>query len=224
MANPPQAGNDSKNSDEKIKSDQPAPDSKQIPAWHVVTLSVFSCGIYNFYWFYKALKELHNAAANSAETGPLMRLENAGTKDTFLALAKWPVGMFTLMFAVPILNLIALMRVIDQICLLIPEETPLKRNSKLTAFLMALGFGSCVLLLKLPFLAEHIKLLIFFSVSSLFLAIPQNWLNKHWKLYENDRLLVRQAFNPVELVLIIAGASLLGLNWFGAEFVPQANH
>ncbi|HNG77540.1 MAG TPA: DUF4234 domain-containing protein, partial [Candidatus Obscuribacter sp.] len=90
-------------------------DSRQIPAWHVVVLSVVTLGIYNLYWFYKTLNQLKTAAeialevenpgaAAAAETNEspsdravmdelrneartaLSRLSRDGSKEVFLAM------------------------------------------------------------------------------------------------------------------------------------------
>lgn len=137
----------------------------------------------------------------------MMRLENNGTKDSFLSMSKWPVGMFSLFFAVPVANMIVLMRIVAQFCTLVPEPTAFVRNnSRLVGFAIALLFGALSLL-------WHLKGLYYlmFLISCLPLAVAQTWLNRFWKVYENDKLLVRQAFNPIELGLIICGASFLGL-------------
>ncbi|HMW92196.1 MAG TPA: DUF4234 domain-containing protein, partial [Candidatus Obscuribacter sp.] len=89
-------------------------DSRQIPAWHVVVLSVVTLGIYNLYWFYKTLNQLKTAAEialevenpgaaaagtnesasdravmdelrNEARTA-LSRLSRDGSKEVFLAM------------------------------------------------------------------------------------------------------------------------------------------
>lgn len=224
-------------------------DSRQIPAWHVVVLSVVTLGIYNLYWFYKTLNQLKTAAqiafevenpgsiapeTNQSESdravmdelrkearAALNTLSRDDSKEVFLAMHKWPVGMYTLLFAIPVVNLLALMRLVNQFCLLRPGSKDLRENSRFLAFALSLGFGASVLLLKLPLLAVQYKLLTYFTVTSLFLAVAQSWLNQYWKVYEGDRLLVRQAFNPLEILLIVLGASFIGLLVVSQDVLPK---
>lgn len=225
-------------------------DSRQIPAWHIVVLSVVTLGIYNLYWFYKTLNQLKTAAeialevenpgaAAAAETNEspsdravmdelrneartaLSRLSRDGSKEVFLAMHKWPVGMHTLLFAIPVVNLLALMRLVNQFCLLRPGRTDIRENSRFIAFALSLGFGASVLLLKLPLMAVQYKLITYFAVTSLFLAVAQSWLNQYWKVYEDDKLLVRQAFNPLEILLIVLGASFIGLLVVSLDVLPK---
>lgn len=223
----------------EAEQEWPDRDSKQVPAWHVAVLSISTLSLYNIYWIYKVLSQLRSSAALCVEMtdkkekpaeanyessltqrdladlaelkregrDALMRLENNGTKDLFLAMSKWPVGIFSLFFAVPVANMIILMRIVAQFCALVPEPTAFVRNnSRLVGFAVALLFGALSLL-------WHLKGLYYllFLLSCLPLAIAQTWLNRFWKVYENDKLLVRQAFNPLELGLIICGASFIGL-------------
>ncbi|MDX1988873.1 MAG: DUF4234 domain-containing protein [Candidatus Obscuribacter sp.] len=224
-------------------------DSRQIPAWHIVVLSVVTLGIYNLYWFYKTLSQLKTAAQialevenpgavapntnesesdravmdelrNEARTA-LSRLSRDGSKEVFLAMHKWPVGMYTLLFAIPMVNLLALMRLVNQFCLLQPGRKEIRENSRFLAFALSLGFGASVLLLKLPFMAVQYKLITYFAVTSLFLSVAQSWLNQYWKVYEADKLLVRQAFNPLEILLIVLGASFIGLLVVSLDVLPK---
>ncbi|HNG77479.1 MAG TPA: hypothetical protein PLY72_23600, partial [Candidatus Obscuribacter sp.] len=151
----------------------------------------------------------------------LSRLSRDGSKEVFLAMHKWPVGMYTLLFAIPVVNLLALMRLVNQFCLLRPGRTDIRENSRFIAFALSLGFGASVLLLKLPLMAVQYKLITYFAVTSLFLAVAQSWLNQYWKVYEDDKLLVRQAFNPLEILLIVVGASFIGLLVVSLDVLPK---
>ena len=70
-------------------------------------------------------------------------------------------------------------------------------------------------------MAVQYKLITYFAVTSLFLAVAQSWLNQYWKVYEDDKLLVRQAFNPLEILLIVVGASFIGLLVVSLDVLPK---
>lgn len=221
----------------------PDRDSRQVPAWHVAVLSVCSFATYNIYWIYKILSQLRASAQLCAELSnnekpsyevslsqrdlvelaelkregrdAMMRLENNGTKDSFLSMSSWPVAMFALVFAVPIANMIVLMRAAAQVFSLLPEQTsPLRINAKFAAFVTALAYGGLVLLGLLPG-----RLVILYLATCLPLVFVQICLNKFWKVYESDKLLVRQAFNPLELGLIICGSTILALILFSKDIL-----
>jgi len=40
-------------------------------------------------------------------------------------------------------------------------------------------------------------------------------------VYEDDKLLVRQAFNPLEILLIVVGASFIGLLVVSLDVLPK---
>lgn len=211
-------------------------DSRQIPAWHVIVLSVSSFGLYNIYWIYRNLSQLRTCAQIALDTqsdqklyfdestmdeqekqdfaelkqearGALIRLANEGTKEAFLNFAKCPAGVFTAVFAVPVANLIILMRSASQFAALIPDKlSNVRKNALFIGFCLALAYGAFSLLAKLPGAWS-----LFYLTTAMPLFVLQTWLNKHWQVYENEKFLARQAFNPLELGVIIIGASLFGL-------------
>src|SRR6185295_16770392 len=50
--------------------DEPIPESKQQPVWHVIVLCILTCTAYVWYWFYKNWRDLSDAATLRAETEP----------------------------------------------------------------------------------------------------------------------------------------------------------
>lgn len=218
-------------------------DSRQIPAWHVIVLSVSSFGLYNIYWIYRNLSQLRTCAQVALDTksdqklyfdestmddqekkdfaelkqearGALLRLDNAGTREAFLNFAKCPAGVFATVFAVPVANLIILMRSASQFATLIPDQlSNVRKNALFISFCVALAYGALSLLAKLPGAWS----LLYLS-TALPLFVVQTWLNKHWQVYENEKFLARQAFNPLELGVIIVGASLFGLVLINSDF------
>lgn len=196
-------------------------DSKQKPAWHVVVLSVFTLGAYNIYWLYSSLdllakqgrilKEELGAEPDSENLLLLSRLKNCGTLEAQLSFAVARPILTSLLFALPVVNLIVLLAFAGAAAKLNTNQQ-VRKHAAFNAFLIALTFGALTLLSKLPspfFLA--------YTLSCLPLAVVQTWLNSHWKLVENDSRLARQAFSLSELTLIIVGAIILGLIFVGAE-------
>lgn len=212
-------------------------DSLQQPAWHVVVLSLFTFGAYNMFWLYKSLRTLLqqsqylaascaptevapgdfsvDAGDDEAEKKPTAeelvaiknRLQNCGTLGVFLKFTQTRPIFTTFLFAVPILNLIVLLGFAFMSAQLHPDEKSfVRKNPQFSAFVVALLFGALTLLIKLP---EPYQLM--YLTSSLSLAAVQMWLNSHWKVYENNSRLARQAFSPLEILFIVLGAAWIGL-------------
>lgn len=221
-------------SKEKTATSEQTPDpkadyieSQQIPAWHVGVLSVFTFSIYNLFWLFINLNrlkglavELSQARENDAphvETArTALRLKEAGTLDSLLSFANVPVAVYTVLFAIPVVNLIALMSCAARFVRLIPggQTSKLAGQATLVGFFLALSYGALSLLYKLPS-----GFFLLYLSNCLPLILMQTWINRHWKVVEANKCLTRQAFTPIELVAIIIGASLLGLIVVNLEIV-----
>lgn len=204
---------------------EPIIDSKQQPAWHVVVLSIFSLCTYIPIWFYIAGSRIEKEALrfkdesesksssslDQAEKNALARLERAGTRQAFASMTDLHLIISTFLMCLPVVNLFVLMRYAAKYATLIPDTQDAyyswaRNNPTFAAFVIACAFGALVLLNKLPG-----NWFLLFTLASLPLAVVQSWLNKHWKNYENEEYLARQAFSPLEILIIIIGASLLGM-------------
>ncbi|MDP3506781.1 MAG: hypothetical protein Q8T09_02205 [Candidatus Melainabacteria bacterium] len=191
-------------------------DSQQQPAWHVVVLSFFTLGAYNMYWLYRNLNSLCQGANQLQQgiNGQDPELEDAhiklgrdGTLETYLKFGQARPIFTTALFAIPVINLLVLLGFAHMSAQLIPDRNSfLRKNSQFTGFVIALLFGALTLLIRLP---EPFELL--YLTSALPLAVVQIWLNRHWKVVEDNKRIARQAFSPLELVAIITGASVIGL-------------
>jgi len=136
-----------------------------------------------------------------------IRLGQKGTLTPFLTFALGRPIFTTLLFAVPVVNMLVLLWFGHMSAQLIPETTNFfRKHSKFAGFLVALAYGGLNLFKLLP----GPWMLLFLS-SALPLALVQTWLNQHWKVVEKENQLARQAFSPLELVAIIIGAALVGL-------------
>jgi hypothetical protein len=206
------------------EADREYEDSLQQPAWHVVVLSIFTMGLYMPFWFYqtgskleKTAQQLLNGdsevAATQEHEAASLRLAKAGTLESFKGMSNLNLLVFTFLFMLPIVNLVVLQRFACRYAGLIPnKESLVRKNQAFSGFLIAGVFGLSALLGKLPG-----NWYLFYLSACLPLAVVQFWLNQHWSLYENEENLPRQAFSPLELLMIIAGALLLGLILIGAE-------
>ncbi|MBP9090828.1 DUF4234 domain-containing protein [bacterium] len=191
-------------------------DSQQQPAWHVVVLSFFTLGAYNMYWLYRNLNSLCQGSNQLQQgiDGKDPELEDAhiklgrdGTLETYLKFGQARPIFTTALFAIPVVNLLVLLGFAHMSAQLIPDRNSfMRKNSQFTGFVIALLFGALTLLIRLP---EPFELL--YLTSALPLAIVQIWLNRHWKVVEDNKRIARQAFSPLELVAIITGASIIGL-------------
>ncbi|CAN5246937.1 hypothetical protein BH11CYA1_BH11CYA1_05540 [soil metagenome] len=141
-----------------------------------------------------------------------IRLGRAGTLDTYLKFSQARPILTTALFAIPIVNLLVLLGFGHMSAQLVPDrESFVRKNSQFSGFVVALLFGALTLLSVnlLKWLPEPLHLL--YLSSSISLAAVQVWLNRHWKLVEDNKRLARQAFSPLELVAIVLGAAWIGL-------------
>jgi len=170
--------------------DEGARYSRQQPGWHVCVLSIFTFGIYNVYWFFKNLQYLHE------QTSPENQI--FCEKHPFFA---------SFLFLIPVVNLIIALHFFAQVGELLPDkESFWHKNKYFCAFLISAIFGALCLLTRLP---EPYNLL--YLLTALPLALVQTGINQYWGKVEQNGLLVRTAFNPIELVVIFFGAGVLGL-------------
>ena len=185
-----------------------APYSKRQPAWHVVTLSILTLSIYNVYWFYKNLSLLNE----SPPTGQSNRLCCA---HPFFS---------TMLFLVPVVNLIIALQFFAVVCEIYPQpESVWRKNSLFCAFALALTFGALFLFGVRP--APYHFLYLACCVP---LALVQSLFNKYWQAQEagldgptGEPILVRAAFNPIEIVIIVIGGAFLGLCAVGPSILPH---
>ena len=193
--------------------------SRQQPGWHVFALSVFTFSIYNVYWLYKSLNFLKDAAADQQIKDAKASSPDAPdqVKHSFCQEHPW---FSTLLFLIPIVNLIIGMQFFALVGSLLPERQSFwHKNHLFCAFALAIAFGALFLFNLLP---EPYHLL--YLLNALPLALVQTGLNKHWKVVEQGKLVVRAAFNPIELVVIFFGAGLLGLCAVGPSVIPSGSH
>jgi hypothetical protein len=195
-----------------LKPSEIAEYSRQQPGWHVFVLSVFTFSIYNVYWFYKSLNLLN--AHSSVQTSNTPASPAAPTyfcqEHPFFS---------TFLFLIPVVNLIIGMQFFALVGQLLPDKNSFwHKNSLLCAFALALAFGALFLFSVLPE-----PYFLFYLLNALPLAFVQSALNRHWEVVEQDNLVVRAAFNPIELVVIFFGAGLLGLCAVGPSITPH-NH
>ena len=195
--------------------------SRQQPGWHVFVLSVFTFSIYNVYWFYKSLRFLHEQPSAEHSHEPPSTAEAAAKqspqKDSHTHFCQEHPFFSTFLFLIPVVNLIIGMQFFALVGQLLPDKNSFwHKNSLLCAFGLALAFGALFLFYLLPE-----PYYVFNLLNCLPLALVQSALNRHWRVVEQDHLVVRKAFNPIELVAIFFGAGWLGLCMVHSSVVPH---
>lgn len=207
-------------------------DSRQQPAWHVVLLGFFSCGFYLLWWVFKTCSFLKreceevngftvDAAAEAAgiappELSPIPTrrkdvLLDEHTRDALRIFGRMNPALRAVGAAVPVLNMYILTTLSLAICSLVPNSSAFPRRRPLAATVGILAaFLGLLSLSRLPvpwFIVSFLAIAPF--------ALLQHWLNRYWTQVESPSLLVRHGFNLWEMLLIIAGAGLTGLNVAG---------
>jgi hypothetical protein len=173
--------------------------SKSQPIWHVAVLFVFTMSAYTIVWFYKNWRDLAASAADmpahniSAETSKYF----GGGSPVLRALGT----------AVPLLQLYLTTTFFVRAAALNSADTFARKRPWLAGVGLAAVMLACFCLAKLP---SYWRLLYLLAVIPLMVA--QQWLNIYWHKTEPAGTIVRQAFSAGELVALILGAVLLGLN------------
>jgi len=175
--------------------------SMQQPVWHVIVLSIVSCFGYSFYWYYKTWRDLKSEALS----------ERGRQKSELEQFADTSPMLRTLGLIVPIFNIYMAVSLMKAIAELNPSENSYTRKHPLIA--SGLVMGSIIGLLCLYKLPGAFFMLSFSAAIPL--SIVQLWLNKYWRSVESKDLLVRQAFTGKELIVVILGGLLLGLDCVG---------
>jgi hypothetical protein len=185
--------------------DKEAPDSLKQPVWHVLVLSWVTALFYLIYWFYKNWRDLSQQESAAAALG---EAEKAARLKPFKDISPMlrGIGMF-----VPALNIFLSLTQVLGIAQLVPAESSFPRSHPLVAAGIVMG-ASISLLFLFNFHPP-----IFFA--GLLAAIPfglvQHWLNEYWDTVEPQGRAMRHAFSVKELIVIILGGMLLGLNVAG---------
>lgn len=174
--------------------------SRQQPLWHVVVLSILTCGAYPVYWFFKNWRDLKSEA--TSERVANAKLEPFSDISPLLR---------TIGLAIPFFNIYMAVTQIKGIAELNPSEKSYSKQHPLIASGLVVGFLIGILFLyRLP----GILYMLCFA-AGVPLAFAQSWLNNYWRSIEPAELIVRQAFTGKELIAVILGSLLLGLNLAG---------
>ncbi|MBX9879185.1 MAG: DUF4234 domain-containing protein [Candidatus Obscuribacterales bacterium] len=174
--------------------------SRQQPLWHVVVLSILTCGAYPIYWFFKNWRDLKAEAINERQNNPSL--------EPFFDISPLlrTMGLF-----VPFLNIYFAVAQVKSIAELNPSEKSYSKQHPLIASGLVMGLLIGILFLqRLP----GILYMLCFA-AGVPLAFVQSWLNNYWRSVESPELIVRQTFTGKELIAVILGGLLIGLNLAG---------
>ena len=174
-------------------------ESKVQPLWHVFILNVFTMSAYSIIWIFKNWKDLADHAnlqlqSNDSKSSPLAHFKNIS-----------PL-LRTIGSLIQYFQLYMMCVFFMRIAQLYPNKNSMVSKHPLVMGIFLVAAGRALLCLdQLPGTFRLLYLL-----STIPLMIAQSWLNAYWKTQESSDVLVRQAFSGSELVLLIAGATLIG--------------
>lgn len=178
--------------------------SKVQPLWHVAVLNVFTMFTYSIVWFYKTWKDLavHAQAVDRIKVPADPALKH---------FQKISPTLLTIGALVPILQLFLTSMLFYRIAQLYPvKDSPVHKRALLMAIVLTAAMVGLLCLSSLP---EGFRLLYLFAAVPL--IVVQHWVNAYWRTQEPPEAIVRHAFSTGELVSLILGAVLLGLNVTG---------
>lgn len=181
------------------------PDSLKQPVWHVLVLSWLTMLAYLFYWFYKNWRDLSKQEALATAAGDE---EQSTALKPFKDISPM---LRTISLFVPGLNVYFYITQFLGIAQLIPDANSFPRRHPLLA--AGLIIGSFISLTAL----FSFRPPIFFLglLAAIPFAVVQHWLNTYWDKVEPNNVMMRHAFSVKELIVIILGGLLLGLNVVG---------
>lgn len=175
--------------------------SRQQPLWHVVVLSILTCGAYPIYWFFKNWRDL-KAEATSERGAANANLEPFSDISPLLRTMGLGIPFFNIYMAVTLIKGIAELNPLEKSY---SKQHPLIASGLVVAFLIGILF-----LYRLP----GILYMLCFA-AGIPLAFAQSWLNNYWRSVEPAELIIRQVFTGKELIAVILGSLLIGLNLAG---------
>lgn len=209
-----------------------APKSLRQQPWHVVLLSVFTFGLYLFFWFYKTVRDLKTRSVNVVDdNGKEIALAEP-------ALARYvrisPLLALVSLIAITILGLLAplflvalprpvfedllptvkgLMPFIPLIMLAsfaVVYHDIAKLSADDTLMKKNPTFAAFSLAVAMAMLWGLFKLpgafYLMYTLVSVPAAIAQHWLNQYWQRVEPPSAVMRNAFSAVELVILLVGS------------------
>jgi hypothetical protein len=180
-------------------------ESLQQPIWHVIVLNVLTMFAYSFMWFYKNRQQLSISAKSRLESGEVISDET--TAAGLNSLAKVSPLLWTVLLLLPVIQLVSATWFFNDVYRISPQPWLGKRYALPVAVLTT---GSMLGLLCLGHLPGVLYLL--FLTAAIPLAAVQYVINGYWKQAEPPGKIVRHAFNVWELLGLIVGSMILGLN------------
>jgi hypothetical protein len=179
--------------------------------------------VYLVYWAYKTWKLLKIEAADEDKRSKHSALSlfaniNPGLR-TLALLAPALIGLIP--FVADILKklignaiiIYVLATLVVGIASLVPDATSFPRKHPLLACGLVVGLG--LIISVLAYLPGN-WFLISLPSGAIPCAFVQHWLNDYWKSVEKEDVFVRYGFSGLEMVAIIIGASVIGLDVAGA--------
>lgn len=169
-------------------------------------LGALTCGTYLLYWAFKTWRDLKQQAELVEDNEALSVFRNTNP------------ALRTIGFLVPVVQIYLLAVLCLGLANLDPDESARSKQHPYIACGVVVGaIFMCLTFARLPGLWYLLSLL-----CAAPFAFPQHWLNRYWQSVEDPNLPVRHAFNVWEMVAIIVGSTLIGLDIAGLMIgVPQ---
>jgi len=166
------------------------------PVWHVLVMSLFTFAAYLPYWFYKTWRDLRSQAR-----------QDSSAPETLAKFAACRPILRAITVVIPVFNLLAIASLFRDIALLYPDQdSPVRSGS------MQIGLVFALLMTAFWFLGRADgPCFLLFNLVAVPVAAAQYLLNRFWRSRESADALVRHAFSPLEIIVIIIGALYLGL-------------
>jgi hypothetical protein len=174
----------------------------------VIVLNLLTTCWYAPFWLFKNYRDLRRRSSESPALGYTLKPLSINEAAALGMMKKMHPLVLTVLSFLPFVGPVAVAFFCKTAAQLYPDTSSIVRKHPIIAGinLAALIFLTlCLGRLPDPFY-------FFYVTATIPMCICQHWLNCYWQSVEPNKLLVRQSFSSVELVLLIFGICLVGMH------------
>ena len=187
------------------------------PLWHVIVLNLLTTCWYAPFWLYKNYRDLRRRSTESPSLGYTLNPLSINEAATLRWNKKIHPFFWTLLSFVPFIGPVAIAFFCKTIAQLYPNtDSPIRKHPATAGITVAALIFLTLSCGRLPD-----PLLFLYLTVIIPMCLCQHWLNAYWKSVEPEKLLVRQSFSSIELVLLIFGICLVGMHILSHFFISK---
>lgn len=178
------------------------------PLWHVIVLNLLTTCWYAPFWLFKNYRDLRRRSSESPSLGYTLKPLSINEAAALTWNKKINPFIWTIVSLLPYVGPVALAFFCKTIAQLYPKsDSPVRKHPLIAGIAIGLLIFATLSCGRLPDPYYFLYL-----TATIPMCVCQLWLNKYWESVEPEKLLVRQSFSSIELVLLIFGICLVGMH------------